>query len=165
MTLRLDKIFQPFSDLIRDLLFGFLIPGAIVFVCVFPPLFGHEIIAVLCGAVYGSWAGFSIVAVGTILGEGMSRVHTLLELSPGSEMSCGFMLISLNPIPVGTWLVFQRLLRSRSTRLETSSLNFCSLVRTMDQGSLLVCSDPRMHLEIAIVPAHAVYANIRSRSS
>ena len=35
----------------------------------FPPLFGHEIVALLCGDVWGIWIGFGIVAAGTILGE------------------------------------------------------------------------------------------------
>lgn len=32
-------------------------------------LFGHEIVAVLCGLVWGLWVGFAIVAAGTFLGE------------------------------------------------------------------------------------------------
>ncbi|CDO74538.1 hypothetical protein BN946_scf184641.g4 [Trametes cinnabarina] len=32
-------------------------------------LFGHEIIAILCGDVWGVWVGFGIVAAGTVLGE------------------------------------------------------------------------------------------------
>lgn len=32
-------------------------------------LFGHEIIAVVCGDVWGVWIGFGIVAAGTLLGE------------------------------------------------------------------------------------------------
>jgi len=35
----------------------------------FPPLFGHEIIAILCGLVWGLGRGFAIVAAGTFLGE------------------------------------------------------------------------------------------------
>ncbi len=34
-----------------------------------PQLFGHEIIAVVCGDVWGVWIGFGIVAAGTLLGE------------------------------------------------------------------------------------------------
>lgn len=34
-----------------------------------PQLFGHEIIAILCGVVWGLWIGFAIVAAGTFLGE------------------------------------------------------------------------------------------------
>jgi hypothetical protein len=32
-------------------------------------LFGHEIVAILCGVVWGLWIGFAIVAAGTFLGE------------------------------------------------------------------------------------------------
>lgn len=49
--------------------YGFLIPIAIMFVISFPPLFGHEIVAVLCGLVWGLGVGFAIVAAGTLLGE------------------------------------------------------------------------------------------------
>ena len=34
-----------------------------------PQLFGHEIVAVLCGLVWGLWVGFAIVSAGTFLGE------------------------------------------------------------------------------------------------
>jgi uncharacterized membrane protein YdjX (TVP38/TMEM64 family) len=54
---------------VRDLPAGWLIPIAILFVISFPPLFGHEIIALLCGVVYGLWIGFAIVAAGTFTGE------------------------------------------------------------------------------------------------
>lgn len=32
-------------------------------------LFGHEVVGVLCGVVYGLWYGFIVLSVGTILGE------------------------------------------------------------------------------------------------
>lgn len=67
------QILEPLSAFIRGLPAGFLIPGAIAFVLSFPPLFGHEIIAILCGAEYGLYAGFAIIAVGTIVGEGIIR--------------------------------------------------------------------------------------------
>jgi len=34
-----------------------------------PQLFGHEIVAILCGLVFGLLKGFAIVAAGTLLGE------------------------------------------------------------------------------------------------
>ncbi|KAG5335019.1 hypothetical protein C0989_002478 [Termitomyces sp. Mn162] len=48
---------------------GWLIPIAVLFVISFPPLFGHEIVAILCGLVWGMWIGFAIVAAGTFIGE------------------------------------------------------------------------------------------------
>lgn len=63
-----DKL-RPFSEKLRELPAGWLIPIAILFVISFPPLFGHEIVALLCGVVWGLWIGFAIVAAGTFLGE------------------------------------------------------------------------------------------------
>lgn len=48
---------------------GWVIPIAVLFIISFPPLFGHEIVAILCGVVWGTWVGFGIVAAGTMLGE------------------------------------------------------------------------------------------------
>lgn len=53
----------------RRLKYGYLIPVAIFFVISFPPLFGHEIVAVICGLVWGLGIGFAITCVGTLLGE------------------------------------------------------------------------------------------------
>ncbi|KAI0636341.1 hypothetical protein C8Q77DRAFT_1051572 [Trametes polyzona] len=60
---------QPFAHWMHDAPGGWLIPIGIMFIISFPPLFGHEIIAVLCGDVWGVWIGFGIVAAGTLLGE------------------------------------------------------------------------------------------------
>ena len=46
-----------------------MIPIVILIVISFPPLFGHEIVALLCGVVYGLWIGFGVVAAGTFIGE------------------------------------------------------------------------------------------------
>ena len=59
----------PIAEKIRNIPAGWLIPIAVLFVLSFPPLFGHEIIALLCGVVYGLWVGFGIVSAGTFLGE------------------------------------------------------------------------------------------------
>ncbi|KAI0365523.1 hypothetical protein BV20DRAFT_973068 [Pilatotrama ljubarskyi] len=61
---------RPFADWMHDTPAGWVIPIAIMFILSFPPqLFGHEIIAILCGDVWGIWVGFGIVAAGTLLGE------------------------------------------------------------------------------------------------
>ncbi|WFC96198.1 hypothetical protein MBRA1_002854 [Malassezia brasiliensis] len=60
---------KPASEKVRHLPWGWIIPVLFLFVLSFPPLFGGEIIAVLCGLVYGVWIGFGIVAFGTLLGE------------------------------------------------------------------------------------------------
>lgn len=48
---------------------GFLIPIAILIVLSFPPLFGQEFVAILCGMAWGPWVGFAIVSIGSLLGE------------------------------------------------------------------------------------------------
>ncbi|KAI0833888.1 hypothetical protein BC628DRAFT_1292133, partial [Trametes gibbosa] len=60
---------KPFAHWMHDTPGGWLIPVAIMFVLSFPPLFGHEIIAILVGDVWGIWIGFGIVAAGTLFGE------------------------------------------------------------------------------------------------
>ncbi|KAG0704111.1 snare associated Golgi protein-domain-containing protein [Suillus ampliporus] len=63
------RALQPAVEHLHDLEFGWLIPIGIFFVISFPPLFGHEILAIVCGLVWGAWVGFGITAAGTFLGE------------------------------------------------------------------------------------------------
>ncbi|KAK7452633.1 hypothetical protein VKT23_012032 [Stygiomarasmius scandens] len=67
-----DKILhglEPAARWLHDAPGGWLIPIVILIILSFPPLFGHEIIAMLCGLVWGLGIGFLIVAAGTVLGE------------------------------------------------------------------------------------------------
>jgi uncharacterized membrane protein YdjX (TVP38/TMEM64 family) len=66
---QIEDWLRPAANWLHALKFGFLIPIAILFIISFPPLFGHEIVAVLCGDVWGLWEGFGIVCAGTLLGE------------------------------------------------------------------------------------------------
>ncbi|KAG2121598.1 snare associated Golgi protein-domain-containing protein, partial [Suillus clintonianus] len=66
---RIVRTLQPAVEQIHDLKFGWFIPIAIFFVISFPPLFGHEVLAILCGLVWGAWVGFAITAAGTFIGE------------------------------------------------------------------------------------------------
>lgn len=99
---------RPISMKIRDLPAGFLIPVAILIAISFPPLFGHELIALLCGVVYGLWIGFAIVAAGTFLGE------------------------------VGTWFAFKYAFRRKAAKLERTNLNYGALARVTRDGGFLV---------------------------
>jgi uncharacterized membrane protein YdjX (TVP38/TMEM64 family) len=72
--LKTSQELRPFSEKVRDLPAGWIIPVVILIIISFPPLFGHEIIAVLCGVIYGLWIGFSIVAAGTFIGEGENNL-------------------------------------------------------------------------------------------
>ncbi|TQN67928.1 Golgi apparatus membrane protein TVP38 [Colletotrichum shisoi] len=100
---------RPFSEKVRSLPGGFLIPIVILVLISFPPLFGHEIVALLCGVVYGLWIGFAIVAAGTFIGE------------------------------IGTWFAFKYTLRRKAQKLERTNLNYGALARlTRDGGFWIV---------------------------
>ncbi|KAK4098547.1 hypothetical protein N658DRAFT_488423 [Parathielavia hyrcaniae] len=100
---------QPWAEKVRDLPAGWLIPIVILIIISFPPLFGHEIVALLCGVVYGLWIGFGIVAAGTFLGE------------------------------LGTWFAFRYLFRRKAEKLERTNLNYGALARlTRDGGFWIV---------------------------
>lgn len=111
ITIKHDAVvsaLRPVSERIRALPAGWLIPIAILIVISFPPLFGHELVALLCGVVYGLWPGFGVVAAGTFLGE-----------------AC-------------TWFAFKRLLRRRTLRLERSNLDYGALARLTRDGGFPV---------------------------
>lgn len=66
---QIQKALTPAGMWLKSKAWGWIIPVAILFVLSFPPLFGHEIVAVLCGDIYGLGIGFLIVSAGTLLGE------------------------------------------------------------------------------------------------
>ncbi|KLU85915.1 hypothetical protein MAPG_04934 [Magnaporthiopsis poae ATCC 64411] len=105
---QLIQYLRPWSEKVREVPGGFLIPILIMIVISFPPLFGHEIVGVLCGIVYGLWVGFGIVAAGTFFGE------------------------------VGTWFAFRGLLRTRAERLERTNLTYAALARMTREGGFWI---------------------------
>lgn len=99
VTMKHDQVvdaLKPFSLKVKDIPAGWLIFVAILVIISFPPLFGHEIVALLAGVVYGLWEGFAIVAAGTFIGEGaFSPVPplrilelTAVQLEHGTHSSC-----------------------------------------------------------------------------
>ncbi|KAK7691169.1 hypothetical protein QCA50_006272 [Cerrena zonata] len=60
---------QPAANWMHRTPAGWVIPIVLFVIVSFPPLFGHEIIGILCGLVWGLGIGFAIVATGTFLGE------------------------------------------------------------------------------------------------
>ncbi|KAK4233062.1 snare associated Golgi protein-domain-containing protein [Achaetomium macrosporum] len=112
ITIKHDQVvaaLRPWAEKVRDLPAGWLIPIAILIVISFPPLFGHELVALLCGVIYGLWIGFGIVAAGTFLGE------------------------------LGTWFAFQYFFRRKAEKLERTNLNYGALARlTRDGGFWIV---------------------------
>lgn len=109
----------------------------ILVVISFPPLFGHEIIALLCGVVYGLWIGFAIVAAGTFLGE-------------SKLVSTKSRRFSTDSIAVGTWFAFKYLFRRKAIKLERTNLNYGAMARlTRDGGFFIV-----LIIRLSAIPAH-----------
>ncbi|KLO10012.1 hypothetical protein SCHPADRAFT_943174 [Schizopora paradoxa] len=107
---RIALAVQPVGDKIRRLPAGWLIPIALLFVLSFPPLFGHEIIAAICGLVWGVWIGFGIVAAGTYFGE------------------------------VGNFYAFRLLCRARGEKWERTKINYACLAKIVREGGLKVAT-------------------------
>ncbi|KAH8094478.1 snare associated Golgi protein-domain-containing protein [Cristinia sonorae] len=99
---------QPAANWMHDLPAGWIIPIAIFFVISFPPLFGHEILAVLCGVVWGLWIGFAITAAGTFLGE------------------------------MGNFYAFKWCCRSRAEKMEKTDFSYASLARVVREGGFKI---------------------------
>lgn len=99
---------EPISRKVRTVGWGWIIPVAILFVLSFPPLFGGEIIAALCGIVYGVWIGFGIVALGTLLGE------------------------------IGNYYLFKYTLQKLARRTERRSMLYASLAKIIRTGGFKV---------------------------
>ncbi len=99
---------HPISLHIREVPAGWLVPIAILFALSFPPLFGGEIVAILCGAIYGLWVGFGIVAAGTLAGE------------------------------VGNFYAFRSLLSGLATKYERKNLDYACLAHIVRDGGFWV---------------------------
>ncbi|PPR02682.1 hypothetical protein CVT24_002104 [Panaeolus cyanescens] len=104
----------PLTTRMHQLKFGWLIPIAVLFVISFPPLFGHEIVAVLCGLVWGLWVGFGIVAAGTFLGE------------------------------VGNFYAFKYCCRSRAEKAEKGKIWYACLARIVREGGFKIALIARL---------------------
>ncbi|KDQ59620.1 hypothetical protein JAAARDRAFT_33202 [Jaapia argillacea MUCL 33604] len=92
----------------KDLRFGWLIPIAIFIVISFPPLFGHEILAILCGLVWGLGIGFAIVSAGVILGE------------------------------IANYFTFKYCCKARARKLEKTSIFYASLSEVVRTGGIKI---------------------------
>jgi uncharacterized membrane protein YdjX (TVP38/TMEM64 family) len=98
----------PTSKKVRSVSWGWIIPVIILFIISFPPLFGHEIVGILLGVVYGLWIGFGILALGTLLGEW------------------------------GNFYAFKHFLKKHAERYERTSLNYACMAYIVREGGFLV---------------------------
>ncbi|KAI0031118.1 hypothetical protein K488DRAFT_52753, partial [Vararia minispora EC-137] len=104
----------PAANWMKNLPGGWAIPIGILFIISFPPLFGHEIIAVLCGVVWGLWIGFAIVAAGTFVGE------------------------------VGNFYAFKWCCRARGEKLEKTNMTYGVLARVVREGGFKIALVARL---------------------
>ncbi|KAI5897902.1 uncharacterized protein SCHCODRAFT_02610563 [Schizophyllum commune H4-8] len=106
---------KPLAEYLRDeITVGWLIPIGILFILSFPPLFGHEIVAVLCGLVWGLWVGFGIVAAGTFLGE------------------------------VGNYYAFKYCCRARGEKIERNNISYACLAKVVRDGGFKIALIARL---------------------
>ncbi|KAM5544031.1 hypothetical protein V8D89_002217 [Ganoderma adspersum] len=105
---------MPAARWMHDLPFGWTIPIAVLFVISFPPLFGHEIVAILCGLVWGLGPGFGIVAAGTFLGE------------------------------LGNFYAFKYCCAARGEKLERTKLQYACLARVVRDGGFKIALIARL---------------------
>jgi len=124
---------------VRDLPAGWLIPIAILIIISFPPLFGHEVVALLCGVVYGLWIGFGIVAAGTFFGESRFPLSEPLNDLRQRAWYSREGDQGLTGCTVGTWFAFKYALRRRAVKLERTNLNYGALARLTREGGFWVC--------------------------
>ncbi|KAJ6632602.1 hypothetical protein B0H10DRAFT_20386 [Mycena sp. CBHHK59/15] len=116
---------EPATDWLRDHKLGPLIPIAILIVMSFPPLFGHELVEMVCGVTWDLPAAFAIVAVGVLLGE------------------------------MANYFTFKLFCSARSAKTEKSKLSYALLAHVVRTGGFFVvliirCSAIPPHFATAV---------------
>ncbi|KAJ7038593.1 hypothetical protein C8F04DRAFT_1088768 [Mycena alexandri] len=99
---------KPFTDWLAGHKLGPLVLIAILIVLSFPPLFGHEIIAILAGVAWDFPLACAIVATGTILGE------------------------------IANYFTFKYACSVRSAKMEAKDLSYGLLAHVVREGGFLV---------------------------
>ncbi|KAF8308585.1 hypothetical protein DL93DRAFT_2086797 [Clavulina sp. PMI_390] len=95
---------NPTAQKLRDLHGGWAIPIGILIILSFPPLFGHELVDIMVGVVWGVWKGFLICAAGHLLGE------------------------------IANWFVFKYWCTGRSKKYEEKKIAYACLSRVVLDG-------------------------------
>lgn len=108
------RFLEPASHKLAKSSWGWLIPTVLLFIVSFPPLFGHEVIAILLGIVYPWWPAFGINALGTLLGE------------------------------VGNYYAFRSWLSPIARKMERGSLDYACLAHIVRVGGFKIALMARM---------------------
>lgn len=98
--------FEPKKSLITSYPGSWAVPIGLLILVSFPPLFGHEVIILVVGLIWGLGIGFAIAATGTFLGE----------------MLC--------------FIAFKYYFIERAKKIEDESLLYGALARLMREGGL-----------------------------
>ncbi|KZT28719.1 hypothetical protein NEOLEDRAFT_1058034 [Neolentinus lepideus HHB14362 ss-1] len=102
------RFLTPVANWMHDTKGGFMIPISVLFILSFPPLWGHEVVALVCGLVWGLWIGFGIVSAGTFIGE------------------------------IGNFYAFRYCLRPRCEKWEKTKIAYACLTRVVREGGFRV---------------------------
>lgn len=133
ISLKHDQVVEalrPFAEKVRDIPAGWLIFVAVLIIISFPPLFGHELVALLAGVVYGLWIGFGVVAAGTFIGESAySPPKDRIVLTPH--------VTNLHS-SVGTWFAFKKVFRAKAEKMERTNLTYGAMAKLCRDGGFWV---------------------------
>ncbi|KAJ7736725.1 hypothetical protein DFH07DRAFT_96933 [Mycena maculata] len=99
---------SPVTHWLRRTKAAWLVPIAVLIVLSFPPLFGHEIVVMLCGIAWGLGKGSGIAAAGTIIGE------------------------------LCTFFVFKYGCGARARKSEATNMSYATLARVVREGGLVI---------------------------
>lgn len=105
---------HPVAIKMKELPCGWLVPIGLLILVSQPPLFGAEIVEILCGLVWGLWIGFAITVAGTFLGE----------------------LIN--------FYLFRYLLRKRAEKMEKKNMSYGLLSHVIREGGIVMATIVRL---------------------
>ncbi|KAJ3994869.1 hypothetical protein F5050DRAFT_1713355 [Lentinula boryana] len=132
---------EPVTNWCKSQTVGWLIPVGILVVISFPPLFGHELVGILCGVTWGIGEGFGIMALGSLLGEIINYLYGLFFFYDNDHLLIGTILPS----------VFKFCCTSRARKLEKKKIMYACFSRVIQDGGFKVILAARYSL----IPAHS----------
>ena len=115
-------------------------------------LFGHEIIAIMVGVVWGAGWGFLIVSAGQFLGEFATFLYVLHPT---------FYLARSNFIHVLDDSVFKYACQARSDKIRETNVRYACLSRVLEEGDLKIAIVARF----SIIPTHCASSSLPSSAS
>ncbi|KAF5344926.1 hypothetical protein D9758_011540 [Tetrapyrgos nigripes] len=132
---------EPATHWLHDTPGGWLVPIAIMIIISFPPLAGHEIVAMLCGIAWGLGYGFLIVAAGTLIVLPPLFLRFLLlptELRTGNANS------NLK------FSVFRYIFFKKLKQRQTKNIAYACLVKVIQEGGFWIA----LLIRYSLIPAH-----------